>query len=138
MSNAVKEKFKVRDIVFLDREQVTTTISKLITVLELYGFATVTDLYEIAGLTGNYAADKWGWKSVADFKIIAVSGGYGLEYPELERKDTANIVDSKDDKLRALSDKTHLSVTVLKALFAQDYMFIEEMGKAYRFERRSL
>ena len=64
---------KIFDYVVVDnREDAESIIKRMMELCETYGYATISDLYEIAGVPyeHSYTHDRQGWTSVEDFKTI--------------------------------------------------------------------
>ena len=43
--------------------------------------ATVADLYELVGVTGEYTDNKYGWDSLGSASVTRVRGGYLVDLP---------------------------------------------------------
>jgi hypothetical protein len=51
-------------------------------VIEEYGFVTVADMYDMAGLDQPYTSNKFGWTSIRSAESIRLrDGGYILKLP---------------------------------------------------------
>lgn len=49
-----------------------------------YGVVTVSDLYELVGITGSFVDHKWGWNDLRTVRIQRVRNGYLLDMPRPE------------------------------------------------------
>lgn len=52
--------------------------------VEKYDFATVADLYDMLGETGEYTDNRWGWTDLSRADITRVHQGYLLDLPRPE------------------------------------------------------
>ena len=52
-----------------DTDVAIKTISSMQDIIKEYGFATVADLYDLVGVTGKYADNKYGWTDDITFKL---------------------------------------------------------------------
>lgn len=52
--------------------------------VEKYDFATVANLYDMLGETGEYTDTRWGWTDLSRADIIKVNQGYLLDLPRPE------------------------------------------------------
>jgi hypothetical protein len=68
-------------IVLPTRQDAETVLASMIDTIEQYDMATVSDLYELVGVTGNFTDDKWGWTNLAGADITRVRDGYVLDLP---------------------------------------------------------
>lgn len=64
-----------------DGDQILGTLQELI---QQYGHAKVSDMYELAGISGSFADNKWGWYDLSDARVRAVQDGYLLNMPRTE------------------------------------------------------
>jgi hypothetical protein len=62
-------------------EEVIDALTELIS---SYGKATVSDFYELVGITGSYVDDKWGWYSMVGARVERVSNGFLISLPRTE------------------------------------------------------
>lgn len=64
----------------IDAEEV---LSALEDIIDQYGFACVSDLYDACGLTtSNYQLNKFGWQNLAMASVVRVRDGYMLKLPK--------------------------------------------------------
>lgn len=62
-------------IVVATRSEAEDIIFRLADLCEMYGMATVADLYSLAGITGDFQSHRWGWETVASARAIRQRGG---------------------------------------------------------------
>lgn len=75
------------DIVIETRAQAETVIDGLYTLLDQYEQATVSDLYEMVGITATPSDLKWGWTTLPGARAERIKGGYLLDLPKPEPLD---------------------------------------------------
>lgn len=76
------------DIVLERRDAAEAVIGELESQIADYGRASVADLYDALGITGDFPSHKWGWKEGAEFGIQRVRDGYLLILPRIVVLDT--------------------------------------------------
>jgi hypothetical protein len=72
------------DIVLASRGDAEDVIDRLRDLISQYETATVADLYDLVGLTGDFTDDKWGWYDLRVASVRAVRGGYLLNLPRTQ------------------------------------------------------
>lgn len=132
-TDVLEKNYVVPELSFIDRKTGTEALDTMQVIIDHYGIATVSDLFESLGLHGNYGHDKWGWDSLEGFKITEAGIGYMFEYPPV--KPTVAVFDKVDENIAMLMEKTGLTKRTLKELLSRGYSFISEVKKADRFER---
>ena len=73
----------VGDIFFDNRETAERVLELSKEIINEYGFVTITDMYDLAGLNTTYTEQKYGWVDLKEAKIIHVRPGYKLVLPEI-------------------------------------------------------
>jgi hypothetical protein len=56
-------------------------IARLDELIDVYGMASVADLYDLVGISGQYTDNKYGWTDVSSASRIRVRDGYLLKMP---------------------------------------------------------
>ncbi|HEY2455627.1 MAG TPA: hypothetical protein VGI71_24030 [Scandinavium sp.] len=69
------------DIIIASRAEAEEVLDRLRDLINQYEVATVSDLYDLVGLTGEFTDDKWGWDDLRSASIRAIRGGYLLNLP---------------------------------------------------------
>lgn len=72
------------EIVLATRAEGTDVLDRLYVLIDQYGQASVSDLYELIGITGEYTDEKWGWDNLRGSGVVRVSNGYLLDLPPAE------------------------------------------------------
>ncbi len=69
------------EIILATRVEATEVIDRLFSIISQYEVATVSDLYELVGITADYTDDKWGWTDIRGADITRIQNGYLLDLP---------------------------------------------------------
>jgi hypothetical protein len=75
------------EIILATRVEATEVIDRLFDLVSQYDSATVADLYELVGISGNYTDEKWGWSDIRGAGVTRVRNGYLLDLPKPEPLD---------------------------------------------------
>lgn len=70
------------EIILRTRGEAEDVISGLIMILQQYDVATVSDMYDLVGITGSFTDDKWGWYDLRDARVVKVREGYLVSLPK--------------------------------------------------------
>ena len=74
-------KVKDQDIVLASRSDAEAVLTQLRSLLNDYGVVTVSDLYDLVGVTSNFTDNKFGWTDLKTAVIKGVRTGYLLDLP---------------------------------------------------------
>lgn len=70
------------DEVILDsRRDAEDVLGNLVAIVDEYGEATVSDFYELVGITASYTDNKWGWDNLSSASVKRVREGYVISLP---------------------------------------------------------
>lgn len=72
------------EIILATRVEAEEVIDRLFDLVSRYDSATVADLYELVGVTGDYTDDKYGWVDIRGAGVTRVRNGYLLDLPKPE------------------------------------------------------
>lgn len=72
------------EIILATRGEAEEVLDRLFDLLSRYEVATVEDLYQLTGITGNYTDRKWGWTELRGAGVSRARGGYLLDLPRPE------------------------------------------------------
>jgi hypothetical protein len=75
------------EIILASRVECEHVIDRLFDLVNRYENATVADLYDLVGVTGNYTDEKWGWTDIRGAGVTRVRNGYLLDLPKPEPLD---------------------------------------------------
>ena len=83
-SNAtVRTRFDYDDISFPSRGEAEAVREEMNNVIERYGFVTVADMYDMAGLSQPFTSNKYGWTNIRSAEVVRVGGGeYVIKLPK--------------------------------------------------------
>lgn len=70
------------NMVFSSRGDANKVLTPLKEIARKYEYATVMDLYDLVGMTGNFSYDHLGWYDLSEVHVLKVSEGYKLDLPE--------------------------------------------------------
>ena len=70
------------DLVFESRGEAELVLTRMDELIETYGMATVSDLYDLVGKTCDYTYDRYGWTNLRNARAIPVRDGYILDLPK--------------------------------------------------------
>jgi hypothetical protein len=70
------------DIILESRGEAEEVLSHLVDLTLDYGQASVSDLYDLVGITGNFTDDKWGWTNLSSASVSRVREGYMINLPK--------------------------------------------------------
>lgn len=75
------------EIILNTRVEAEEVIDQLFELADRYNEATVADLYDLVGITGNYTDQKYGWTDLRGAGVTHVRNGYLLDLPRPEPLD---------------------------------------------------
>lgn len=88
MSSRGRAKHDFDEIILDTRHEAEDVIDQLFELVSRYNSATVADLYDLVGISGNFVDDKWGWTDLRGAGVTRLSrGGYLLDLPRPEHLD---------------------------------------------------
>lgn len=70
------------DIVLNSRDEAEEVLIAMSDLVERYGMASVSDYYELVGVTGTYTDCNYGWKDLHMAKILRNTDGYMIKLPK--------------------------------------------------------
>ena len=79
---ASRNRFDYDDIIFETRVEAEDVRRQMLEVIARYGFVTVADMYDMAGLTPPYTANSYGWVNIRTAETTRVRDGYVLKLPK--------------------------------------------------------
>lgn len=84
ISRRARSSHNFDEIVLATRVEAQEVIGRLFDLVSQYESATVADLYELCGISGQYTDEKWGWTDIRGAGVVRVAGGYLLDLPRPE------------------------------------------------------
>lgn len=73
--------FNTDDVVFDQNGDAEYVLDRMFELLEKYGVVRVTDFYDLAGVSVDYTASKYGWTSLKNTRVIRTRDGYIVDLP---------------------------------------------------------
>jgi hypothetical protein len=70
------------DIILASRGEAEEVLSHLVDLTIDYGQASLSDLYDLVGITGNFTDNKYGWTDLSSASVSRVRDGYMLNLPK--------------------------------------------------------
>lgn len=70
------------DIVLETKGEAEDVLSRMDEIIDMYGVVSVSDLYDLVGVSGNYTDNKYGWTNIRNAKSVRVRDGYLLDLPK--------------------------------------------------------
>lgn len=71
------------DVILQTRGEAEEVLSRMDEIIDTYGVVSVSDLYDLVGVTGNYTDNKYGWTNIRNAKPVRVRDGYMLDLPKV-------------------------------------------------------
>lgn len=70
------------DIILDNRGEAEEVLIRMDELIEAYGVASVGDLYDLVGISGDYTDNKYGWTNLRNAQAVRVKDGYLLKMPK--------------------------------------------------------
>lgn len=67
--------------IFESRGEAEEVLSNLVDLIEDFGQARISELYDMCGITGQFTDEYWGWLNLSQASVKRVRDGYMLELP---------------------------------------------------------
>ena len=77
-----KSGFRSDDIIFDNRGEAEIVLSKMDEIIDTYGIVTIADFYDLAGVTGDYTTNNYGWTNIRNAEVVRVRDGYIIKIPK--------------------------------------------------------
>lgn len=75
-------RFNYEDIVVETRGDAEAVLSQLNDIIDVYGMASIADLYDLVGISGEFTDHKYGWTNLRNAEAVRVSNGYAFRLPK--------------------------------------------------------
>lgn len=85
MSRSAQATHNFDEIVLESRAEAETVLERLIDTIDTFDVATVSDLYDLVGISGSFVDSQWGWTDLRDASLRRVRDGYLLNLPKTDR-----------------------------------------------------
>lgn len=81
-SYRARNDFEFNSIIVRTRGEAEMILDQLDAAIDKFGFASVADLYDLAGLSIDYTANSYGWTSIRNATVVPSRGEYILKMPK--------------------------------------------------------
>lgn len=81
ISRSARANHDFGEVILQTRGEAENVLDRLQDLVDQYDVATVSDLYELVGITGSFTDDKWGWTDLRGASVRRVRDGYLVELP---------------------------------------------------------
>jgi hypothetical protein len=81
MTQRARSSHDFDDIVIQTRGEAEEVLDKLRALVDQYEMATVSDLYDLVGVSGDFTDDKWGWYDLRNAGVRPIRAGYLIVLP---------------------------------------------------------
>jgi hypothetical protein len=81
LSRESRARHDFSDVVLDTRAEAIDVVEALIRRVDRYGSASVSDLYDLVGVTGSFQDQRWGWTDLRTADVRQVRGGFLLDLP---------------------------------------------------------
>ena len=78
-----RSRYDLDDIIFETRDEAKEVLERMDELIDLYGVASVADFYDLAGVTGNYTDNMYGWTNLSSADVVRVRDGYIIKLPRI-------------------------------------------------------
>jgi hypothetical protein len=84
LSNRARATHNFGEVILSSRGEAEEVLDRLTALIDTYSVATVSDLYDLVGITGSFTDDKWGWFDLRGSGINRVREGYLINLPQTQ------------------------------------------------------
>lgn len=78
---SMSDRYECQEIILADRGEAELVLDRLIDIIDEYHMASVSDLYDMVDVSGNYTDQYWGWFDLSNSQVQRVREGYLLKLP---------------------------------------------------------
>lgn len=82
ISHQDRSRHRFDDIILGSRREAEDVLHHLTDAIDSYGSASVSDLYDLVGITGNFTDGKYGWYALGSASVSRVREGYSINLPK--------------------------------------------------------
>lgn len=87
ISKRARANHEFDEVILGTRGEAEEVLERLSDLVDEYDSATVSDLYDLVGITGSFTDDKWGWTDLRTAGVSRVREGYLLSLPRTQPLD---------------------------------------------------
>lgn len=77
-----RSRFDYDDLIFDSRSECEAVREQMVDLIDVYGFVTVADMYDMADIPAPYTSNKYGWTNIRTAETVRVRDGYVLKLPK--------------------------------------------------------
>ena len=77
----VRAGYSFDDVILETRGEAEEVLSSMDELIEMYGYVSVADMYDLVGISCEYTDNKYGWKNIRTAEPVRVRDGYMLKLP---------------------------------------------------------
>jgi hypothetical protein len=78
-----RARFDYDNIEFRSKDDADNVLRRLDEMIDTYGHARLSDLYDLIGESCDYTYNSYGWTNLSSAKVLRTSGGYVLDLPRV-------------------------------------------------------
>lgn len=82
-SDRANQDYHYDDILFETRGDAEEILYRMEELVDRFGLVSVADLFDMAGISGNYTDNKYGWKSLGNAQVVRERDGYVIRLPRV-------------------------------------------------------
>lgn len=82
-SSSLRNRYDVDDVLFETRDEAKDVLERMDELIDTYGVASIADFYDLAGVTGNYTDNKYGWTNLSAADVVRVRDGFMIKLPRV-------------------------------------------------------
>lgn len=75
-------RYSCEDVILDSKSDAEEVLSQLVDLIEDYGAASVADLYDMVGISGQFTDNYWGWTDLSSATTRRVHGGFLIDLPK--------------------------------------------------------
>lgn len=81
MAGNSRSTYNYDELYFETRGEAEDVLDRMREIVSNYGIVSVADLYELAGVVGNYTDQRYGWKGLRNTDVVRTRYGYQIRLP---------------------------------------------------------
>jgi len=78
-----RSRYEFDDVILDSRGDAEDVLDRMCELVTAYGMASIADLYDLVGITGNYTDNKYGWTDLRSAYVDRVRDGYLIRMPRV-------------------------------------------------------
>ena len=76
-----RSSYNYDELYFETRGEAEDVLDRMREIVSNYGIVSVADLYELAGVVGNYTDQRYGWTGLRNTDVVRTRYGYQIRLP---------------------------------------------------------